>query len=573
MDHPKKRRRRRRRRTDKVPVSATLIVANEIKGSIALLSSNLYDDLFASQSQSEDEKALGSVIQHVAVTPWSPTGFFQYDEDEWTILPVRRGPVPRDEGTSILSISPKSTALAAFSEALKLESTPKNNLTNSRIRILDVQPLQLDVVIVSVDGEALDRHEEVQAKFGGGFLFTHTNGSASKGKGKAKSSPNGSLYNAQDQPSKNQETQLTAAVREALASSTIIYQGESLPLPLPAHPITHVSLPPARITLCEPVSQGIVVPSTRIVINREKYTGSVDKPPPSTSAQNGIQESVAEENDDFSNEQYYSAAEEDKKEKSTLSDSEPSTPDEESPDQGDSDSDSSDNIISMSTPALATRPSGAHSTLTASTPQLIDRRADGINTPRSVFSNYTATTARNGTARKGRPFTLKPLMSPIPDDLLHPRPAIDEDEEARVFVDVKLLLKLGCFSGDWVKLEVHQSGREDHWGMDALAEDSVEVEGFRVVKYMACRCQRKQNTPSTPRAKLPADGQASTILFSLIVSDQKPGCHLFCLRILVVPSQFSWLRCSLCHTMANTPSRNRIHHALWPQHPHQLRRN
>jgi len=38
--------------------------------------------------------------------------------------------------------------------------------------------------------------------------------------------------------------------------------------------------------------------------------------------------------------------------------------------------------------------------------------------------------------------------------MLHPKPAVDEDDEARVYTDSSTLGKLGCFSGDWVSLEV-----------------------------------------------------------------------------------------------------------------------
>ena len=50
-------------------------------------------------------------------------------------------------------------------------------------------------------------------------------------------------------------------------------------------------------------------------------------------------------------------------------------------------------------------------------------------------------------------FKARGLLQPIPDELVHPKPGNDDDEEARAFVDTNTLVKIGCFSGDWVKLE------------------------------------------------------------------------------------------------------------------------
>ncbi|KAI4248985.1 MAG: hypothetical protein L6R42_009123, partial [Xanthoria sp. 1 TBL-2021] len=94
------------------------------------------------------------------------------------------------------------------------------------------------------------------------------------------------------------------------------------------------------------------------------------------------------------------------------------------------------------------------------------------------------TTARQsfGTVR---PFQACSLLAPIPNDLLHPRPTDDEDDESRVHVDVKNLLRLRCFSGDWVKIRVisSRSKTADNWGRDAFdgANDENDKD-FRVVK-------------------------------------------------------------------------------------------
>ena len=65
--------------------------------------------------------------------------------------------------------------------------------------------------------------------------------------------------------------------------------------------------------------------------------------------------------------------------------------------------------------------------------------------------------SRGGTApgAPGKNFKPQPLVQKIPPELLHPRPKDgEEDEEARVYVDVKELLGLGTFSGDWVGISL-----------------------------------------------------------------------------------------------------------------------
>ena len=71
-------------------------------------------------------------------------------------------------------------------------------------------------------------------------------------------------------------------------------------------------------------------------------------------------------------------------------------------------------------------------------------------------------------------FNSRGLLQRIPGDVLHPRPNAGEDEEARVFVNVHALVKVGCFSGDWVTVEAASEPSRTalgSWGLsDAQAE-------------------------------------------------------------------------------------------------------
>ena len=479
MDHPKRRRRRRKRNRN--PISATLVVASETKGGVGSISEDLFHDLFDYQPSSAFDEDDKSKLEYVAITPSSPNTPSQIDEAAWTILPVRRAAAV---GISTLTVSTKSTALKLLEEAIG-PSLLERDSRSLEIRIIDVQPLILDLVVISVDGDALDRHEDIQARFGGGFSSTHMNSSANTSKGKSKSVLHGRPDSTGSSRTKSQEDRLTTAVRDALTSLPVIHQHENLPLPLPTHPITHVPLPPAKIIYCEPVNQGIVGPSTRIVIDRDSHVEKPGLAHPSAASPDVLKNPIAEEEDEASNESYYSAVEDDENGVLPGSGSERSTSDDESSDEADSDSDSSENIISMSTPALARISPEIQSSMTAATPRANGQRLDGIKTPGSAYSNYTATTARNDTTGIGRLFTPRALLRKIPNGLLHPKPAFDEDEGCRIFVDVKLLLRLGCFSGDWVRVKVAQVAQVEtcgHWGLDTFKDDHSEIEDFSIMK-------------------------------------------------------------------------------------------
>jgi len=477
IDH---RKRRKRRRADRSPVSGWLVPSEQFKGNVGRVPQELLAELFEHCGSQEDTANGLSDIRYVAITPWSHVTHDFVEDTGWTVLPVQAQENSEEGANNVgpwsIRFPASSLALQTFAEALQASATIRGHARGKgvEIRILDVNPLQLDTIYVTVDGDALDNHDEVQKKFGGGFASARINGSLSKGKGKTKTLPNGEVNG---EGGKEQEDRLKLAVREALASSMIVRQTDLLPLPLPAHPITHVSLLPARISLCEPVSQGLLSDSTKIVINRVSHTDPANRTLPAMAAQKALRCMIMENGYDTSSENFVSAVEEVENGASPKSDAAGSTSDSENTgeDLGSSSDDSVDNMISMNAPQLLIRSSGVLSSRTAATPRIGRPMTNGINTPGSVFSNFTATTARQGSMAKGKLFKANGLLGKIPDDLLHPKPAVDEDEEIRVFVDIKTLMKLGCFSGDWVKLEaasLPDGNGPGIWGVDAFDCDS-----------------------------------------------------------------------------------------------------
>jgi peroxin-6 len=359
-----------------------------------------------------------------------------------------------DKSPSTIRFPANSAALQSFHHALEQLDAAKNVSKGHRtidIRIIDVTPLPLDTVYVTVERDLLKNLDEVLNKFGGGFGLPNLNGHGHKGKGKAP--VNDFLKKGTRLSTREKEDRLRVAVRGALSTPHIVHSGDLLPLPLPSHPITYVPPPPARISFCEPVSQGLVVPRTKIVLVQVRSSHSasrVQKP------NRGLMKQVLEdEAEDTSNEQFYSAAEDRPLESSPEDETTTAADDSDSDlavqDLSDGSDDSLDDMISLSAPGLPAQLSEVH-TLTNSTPRPGGKRNDGIHTPGSVFSNYTATTARQARSA-GKVFNVQPLLNRIPSEALHPRPREEDDEDAFIFVDVNALAKIGCFSGDWVKIE------------------------------------------------------------------------------------------------------------------------
>ncbi|KAF2109509.1 hypothetical protein BDV96DRAFT_502590 [Lophiotrema nucula] len=495
--HPRKRR-RRRRRLDRPAISARLLLDDRMKGEVGVLSRDLFADLFpgapstckASHASTVSNASNSSHVHHVAITPWLPTSIAAPESVPWTILPVRTS---ETNGTSTsqphssLQVPSSSLALQSFVQTLQTVSPNKTQRRDApiEIRIIDVVPLGLDTVYVNLDTEGLRKLDQVHAKFGGGFGTSRPNGNA-KGPANRHLKVNGASgkhaaavdYAAQERAWRN-------AVREALQSPTIVHSGDLLPLPLPAHPITHVPPPPAKIAACEPVAQGLLLPTTSIVVLQSHRPPKLPQVlPPVKTTPNGFADTDTE---DTSNEQFYSAAEERTHSTNTTPPDEESTDDLASELSGSETgdlSDDSEDIISLSAPMLPPQSSGVLSSFTAATPRPGDyNRTNGRATPGSVFSSFTATTAR-GPSSKGKIFKAQGLLQSIPDELVHPKPGAEDDEEARVFVDTSTLVKIGCFSGDWVKVEATaEPSQHPLWGLGAFGgehEDSSERRAVRI---------------------------------------------------------------------------------------------
>lgn len=320
------------------------------------------------------------------------------------------------------------------------------------ILVLDVAPVPLETVFVSLESELTKRLENGE----GTFYRDHPASSKDKS---GDATP---------------DERLVTSLRAALKSLKVVHAGDLFPLPLPPHPFTHVPPNPGKIMLCEPVAQGVLTESTKIILMRGRvHTKQIRRVASMTTSQqlNG----VAEDEDDTSTDQFYSAAEDRDKSGMITEDMESATETEldlsDFENEDELSDDSMDDMISLQAPTLPTTNASGVSTLQPGTPMTVGtlrgRKTNGITTPGSVFSNFTATTARPDRPR-GRLFKAQGLMEQIPTDILHPKPSLEDDEEARIYVDVTSLSRIGCFSGDWVRIEAAEEPPTNGFGAFGL---------------------------------------------------------------------------------------------------------
>lgn len=445
---------------------------------------------------------------HVAIAPWAPDQ--TPAATTWTIAPVTRSSALAN---STVQFSPSSLALQSFAATLK-QTAPSKLSSHSRsgieILILDVVAVPLDTVYVSLEGELAKRLEAGE----GTFFREHPVGGTTNGTTATMSA----------------EDRLTTALRAALSTLKVVHSGDLFPLPLAPHPVTHIPPNPGKVALCEPVAQGILAPTTKIIVSRGRLRSRHDREPVAMTRRtlNG----VAEEDEDTANDQFYSAAEERYKTDVQADDTESVTETEDDNPEADEDDlsdDSMDDMISLQAPTLPATASGV-STMQPGTPFTVGRgrKTNGISTPGSVFSSFTATTARPDRPR-GRLFKAQGLVKPIPSELLHPRPAPEDDDEARVYVDIRDLTRVGCFSGDWVRMEASEEPPTNGFGSFGLGSfgrpDADDEPNWRPVRIYGL----PEGYVQKPVTRIPSsrhDGRRLSFFDSQIQKPSSPTAHL-----------------------------------------------
>ncbi|KAL2022710.1 hypothetical protein VTK56DRAFT_4791 [Thermocarpiscus australiensis] len=502
-----RRRRPRRRRQDKPALSARLVLDDHVKTDVGIVSEDLFAELFPflqDSSSQDDQVPNAPSIRHIAIAPWAPS--HSPETTNWSIVPVTPSSAL---APSTIQFSPASLALQSFALNLK-QAAPSRLTTHSRsgieVLVLDVAAIELDTVFVSLEGELAKRLENGE----GTFFREHPTGG--RAKAPAASTPEG---------------RLTAALRTALGTLKVVHTGDLFPLPLAPHPVTHVPPNPGKITLCEPVAQGILGPNTKIVVSRGRIQSKHSRSSAPMAQSRGL-DGAAEDDDDTANDQFFSAAEEGvrtdtaaEETDATATETEFEEPEAEEDALSD---DSMDDIITLQAPTLT-------STVTSGigTPTTIGgrgRRTNGVSGAASVLSSFTATTARPDRPR-GRLFKAQGLVQPIPPDVLHPKPAPDDDEEARVYVDMRDLTRVGCFSGDWVRVEASTEPPTGFgaFGLGSFVDQDAEESTWRPARVYGL----PEGYSSRPVARVASskyDGRRMSFFESQIQKPSSPTVYL-----------------------------------------------
>ncbi|KAI0383943.1 peroxisomal biogenesis factor 6 [Hypomontagnella monticulosa] len=530
-------RKRRRRRQDKPAISARLVLDNHVKGDIGILSDDLFVDLFPQLQEDSGDGETGQIpdIHHVAIAPWTPSSSPQ--RTNWTVVPIAKSTALAH---STVQFSPSSLALQSFATTLQ-QVAPSKLSSHSRsgieILVLDVAALPLDTVFVHLENDLVKRLENGE----GTFFTDHPSGKKKATTG-------------DDAPA----DRLAAALRVALGTLKVVHNGDLFPLPLPPHPITHVPPTPGKVTLCEPVAQGVLVPSTKIILTRGHAQSKQGR---SSIASPQALNSVDQDDEDTANDQFYSATEERAKTDAPTDASDVLTETEtevsEVENEDDLSDDSMDDIISLQAPSLPTTNASGVSTMQPGTPMTIGRgrKTNGIHTPASVFSSFTATTARPDRP-KGRLFKAHGLMNPIPPELLHPKPTAEDDEEIRVYVDINSLTRIGCFSGDWVRLEASEEPPTNGiglFGLGSFGQPGMEEPLWRPAKiYGLPEGYSQRPVTRIPSSKYDNSGRRPSFFESQISKQTGPGAYMSPLLLANLDSA-PYVRLSPLKRMAHPP--------------------
>lgn len=407
------RKRKRRRGPEKLPIVAQLVLDTTEQGNTGFLSEDLYHDLFTPQQAASPA--------YVAVAPTKSSA--------WVILPVNKASAASKQtlrSTLYLSASlPYASSLFSDSKFSAPGLQKPSGSSAAEVQILDVIPIALESIVVSLDVNELE-----------------------------------TFHKRQEQPVAGADdiwsvSRLEELVRGSLDEGQLVHAGDGLTLR--AYPGQK-----ATVEFCTPVNQGLLSAKTRIIILSATSHNHTNPGRIRGSATYG---SIQEEEDAGAAAAAVEVASSD--EDAELSDSPEET-------------------VGLSLPMLP----GAHAPLATDSETPNRGYSNCAMSPGSVISSWSTTSYT--AAPRGKVFQPQSLLAPISHDVLHPVPSMDEDEEDRVFVDTYSLARIGCFSGDWVKIEpVMQSPeRADLHELNGYDGVTKHRGDFRVAKVYALPGQR-----------------------------------------------------------------------------------
>ncbi|KAG0128394.1 hypothetical protein HOY82DRAFT_671556 [Tuber indicum] len=377
----------RRKRKNRTPVITRLTV-DDLRGEVAYVSEDIWRDVFGFVKQEPKPKPEQEIVNGIPVMGGPAMVIVDDDEDDepipptlhaavtplmssretatkkWTIFPVTFLP-----GSSQFPGLPPATMMLPRTIALppSLAAAGEKGSKPFGVLLIDVVPVGLETVFVNVRfpvGTPVEDDQDLEDR-----------------------------------------------VKEALGSAKLIRTGDDLPLRY-AH--GRIERGKARIELCEPVEQGLLLRETKIVVVKEKLSNTRRRGPDNVDGI--ILDGEYEDGGGVSLSGEDGATGSDEEEDDPLAFS-----------------------GFLSTPLTS---SGVSFPSISTTPHL----RNGYHSPNTLASPAPTSTSKQ--------FTTQPLTRPIPSGLLHPKPKEQDDDEARAFVRVGDLAKLGCFSGDWVRISL-----------------------------------------------------------------------------------------------------------------------
>lgn len=356
--------------------------------------------------------------------------------------------------------------------------------------MLDVVPGTLSEIYIEIGSSQLQREGELLDKndrtFTSGGLADEVHSTNEKetnadARGTSPTEVNGLVKDDAFLIHKYEEN-LRELVRDALRCPRVVRAADTLRVSLRLDGGDPLQLT-MHVLFCEPIAQGLIRENTRVILTLSRPHGgqsSISPPTHSERLSNGASE--REIADSFEGSSFVSAAEEDSEVCSAaLPDPSRRFGAGRSTSSGSADplfwDDVGNDVISLKPPSFilprSRAPGGAQA---------------GHSRPHFRVSSSSIPIEKERTSpRDGGPSRLlraAALQRRISDSALHPRPSKDADDECRVFVEVSALIKLGCFSGDWVRIEAVQNEPLEEFETcnSAVSQASEDLRVWRVAK-------------------------------------------------------------------------------------------
>lgn len=496
---------RNRRRQNKEAASAELLLDRRLEGDCVVLSDDLYQELFSSQRDlNGNEDTQSHAARYVAITYASHLDLDRLDTVQWVIMEARAHSagfgtiMPHGDSTVWCSYDHAAvTHLVQDQPITRLAQAGKTS-SGMAIRILETIPCVLDAIYV--DFECLPDRGVLLDHLRNGASLLDSGGNESTvclgGDTETKTD------NAPDAPASVADVSsamklmdtarfkdaLRKRFKEYLRPPKVLRSGDIYALPFSTAVEVEIY---AKVALCDPVTQGVVGDTTLLVLRLQQGSihGVISISNTDTQHSNGksrptvIGKSIRElgpvgrVNLGINGADAARDSRQGPDSGSGYDSSDPISPVD----------DSDEDMISLDLPPIPARISGLGGTPVLDVSQ--PRKPNLQRHPLPAASGPSTPSTSSG-RQGGRPFEIFKVLDlrrPIANALLYPLPARDDDPEARLYVGARALIRLHCFSGDWVTLEPALALASDQYSAGSIdvGPNSQEIPRRRIARIYA----------------------------------------------------------------------------------------